>query len=209
MLMKRILGAAAILAASVGYAAAVPAVVATDLNVRSGPGTGFPVIASLPGGSTVEVIGCDGSWCRLAGGGYASRRYLSISAAGPAYYPYYYDEPYYESYYAPGYIYRRGWRHHPRPPYGDRGQNMRGSYRSRVGQPATGVQNRGMGGQFRGQPAATAGQRSGPSGGSIGGGSMGGGGMGGGGGGGGGMGGGGGGGGGDSGGSMGGPTMGR
>jgi uncharacterized protein YraI len=202
--MKRILGAAAILAASVGYAAAVPAVVATDLNVRSGPGTGFPVIASLPRGSTVEVIGCDGSWCQIAQGGYASRRYLSLSAAGPAYYPYYYDEPYYEYYYAPGYSYgRRGWRHHPRPPYGDRGQSMRGSYRSGAGRPS-GIQNRGMGGQFRGQPAATAGQRGGPSGGGgIGGGSMGGGG-------------GGGGGGGDSGGagptgggSMGGGTMGR
>jgi hypothetical protein len=39
-----------------------------DLNVRTGPGTAYPVIVSLAGGTTVDIIGknSDGSWWLVA-----------------------------------------------------------------------------------------------------------------------------------------------
>jgi len=39
-----------------------------DLNVRSGPGTAYPIVSALPGGTTVEIIGknSDGSWWLVA-----------------------------------------------------------------------------------------------------------------------------------------------
>lgn len=75
MLAKRAAVSAVILLAGVATAAAVPATVTTDLNVRSGPGTNYPVIGTLQGGTTVDVNGCRGSWCRVAGG-WASGNYL-------------------------------------------------------------------------------------------------------------------------------------
>jgi uncharacterized protein YraI len=154
MWTKRILSAGAFLALSAGYAAATPAVVETDLNARTGPGTGYAVIATLPAGSTVEVIGCGGSWCRIDLGGrtaYASRRYLALGGAGPSIavvpdYDYY--EPYYpyDPYYAPGYVFgpsigiysRPSWRH-----------RYRGDWRGRR---ATGQwQGRGQRGQWQGR----------------------------------------------------------
>ena len=51
-------GAAAVLALSVHGAHAVPALATSNVNLRQGPGTNFPVITTIPGGSTVEVSGC-------------------------------------------------------------------------------------------------------------------------------------------------------
>lgn len=105
---------AAALLLSVGAAAAAPAVVRSDLNMRSGPGPRYAVVNVIPGGTTVDVRGCTGSWCRVvyAGStGYASRSYLgagggvaeSIPAPGPyAAYDDYDDDyasgPYYDDY---------------------------------------------------------------------------------------------------------------
>ena len=50
--VKSILGGAAFLLASGSIANAIPAVVETDLNVRTGPGTDFAVLGVLPGGIT-------------------------------------------------------------------------------------------------------------------------------------------------------------
>jgi uncharacterized protein YraI len=40
------------------------------LNVRSGPGTGFAIVTSLPNGTEVRNLGCEGSdrsqWCRIS-----------------------------------------------------------------------------------------------------------------------------------------------
>ena len=72
--------------ASAGVAAAAPAMVTGDLNLRAGPGTGYAVINTMPAGATVNVLGCSGSWCRVAWGGsrgFASRSYLD--RAGPVY----------------------------------------------------------------------------------------------------------------------------
>lgn len=110
-MIKYMIGAAAILTLSAGYAAAVPAVVETDLNARSGPGTGYGVIATLPEGSTVEVISCDGSWCAIDLGGrtaYASRSYLALGGSGSRVTvvpDYGYGYGVYDPYYSPGYYY--------------------------------------------------------------------------------------------------------
>jgi uncharacterized protein YraI len=86
-----------------GATAANAAVVSGDLNLRSGPGTGYRVIDTMPAGSYVDVLGCTGSWCRVQFGGavgYASASYLGGGgdsyAAAPVYAePPIYSEPYY------------------------------------------------------------------------------------------------------------------
>jgi len=69
-----------------GIAAA--ATVTNDLNLRSGPGTGYRVIGTMPAGTYVDVIGCSGSWCRVNWGGavgYASASYLAGGGGGGYY----------------------------------------------------------------------------------------------------------------------------
>ena len=97
-------GGRAALLLSAGSALAVPATAETDLNVRSGPGTQFPVIGSIPDGQTVDVANCSGAWCQVSfggGTGYASQNYLEIGGAvapGPAVAvsPYVYDDDDYD-----------------------------------------------------------------------------------------------------------------
>jgi uncharacterized protein YraI len=103
--MSRLMTGAGLLALSTGFAAAAPATVRNDLNLRSGPGPDYDVIAAMPAGSTVNVMGCEASWCRVAFGdtvGFASRGYLGLGgpvAAAPGY-----DEDSYASGgYSPGY----------------------------------------------------------------------------------------------------------
>jgi uncharacterized protein YraI len=63
-----------------GAAFAYPAVVTNDLNLRSAPTTASRVIATMPEGSTVEVIECRGSWCEVEWRGrigWASRNFLA------------------------------------------------------------------------------------------------------------------------------------
>ena len=75
--------AASLLAIWPGVAAAVPAQVETDLNVRLGPGTGYGVVDVLPGGVTVDVLACYSGWCEVSWegfDGFASRAYLDIPA---------------------------------------------------------------------------------------------------------------------------------
>ena len=80
-----LLASGAALLLSTGIAAAAPATARSDLNVRSGPGTNYPVVGALQAGETVDVQGCTGSWCRVSsagGSGFASRSYLAM-AGGP------------------------------------------------------------------------------------------------------------------------------
>ncbi|MGH6725424.1 MAG: SH3 domain-containing protein [Pseudolabrys sp.] len=79
--------AGALLLLSAGVAAAAPATVTNDLNLRSGPGTGYGVIDTLPAGSSVDVLGCNGSWCRVAtaeGTGFASGNFLDMDGGAYA-----------------------------------------------------------------------------------------------------------------------------
>jgi uncharacterized protein YraI len=82
--MKAVLRAA-ILAVSVlatGAAQAATALVTTDLNVRTGPGAGYPALGMFPNGARVNVGGCTSGygWCQVSYGGltgWASSRYLA------------------------------------------------------------------------------------------------------------------------------------
>jgi uncharacterized protein YraI len=128
-LRTRLLGAGSALLLTAGAAAAAPAVVSTDLNMRSGPGTQYGVIGTIPGGATVDVDGCTGNWCAVnfnGRSGYASASYLqggaSVGGGAVAVVPGYVDEPYYDDTYDYGYSYgpsigiyagpryRHGWR---------------------------------------------------------------------------------------------------
>jgi uncharacterized protein YraI len=82
--------AAGALLVSTGIASA--ATITNDLNLRSGPGTRYGVIDTMPAGAYVNVIGCSGSWCRVnwhGRVGYASASYLGggggYYAAAPVY----------------------------------------------------------------------------------------------------------------------------
>jgi len=66
-----------------GAALASPALVTTDLNMRTGPGTGYERITVLPNRTIVDVTGCTGNynWCRINWRGiegWASGRYLAF-----------------------------------------------------------------------------------------------------------------------------------
>ena len=84
---------------------AAPGVVTSNVNVRSGPGTGYGVVGVIQAGATVDVVACQGSWCQIAfdgGSGYANRSYLQMANApsagvvvqAPAYDRYEYDYDY-------------------------------------------------------------------------------------------------------------------
>jgi uncharacterized protein YraI len=83
--MRRLLYPAIVAAATISQAAvAAPGVAISDVNMRTGPGTGYPVITTIPGGAPVEVLGCQ-SWCSVVyrgAEGYVSGRYLQTQVAG-------------------------------------------------------------------------------------------------------------------------------
>ena len=116
-LKTKLLGAGAALLLSASAAAALPAVAQTDLTVRSGPGTQYPVVGSIPAGKTVEAGSCTRNWCQVSfsgGSGYVNRRYLAMAGAvpsvgvavAPAYT--YDDYAYADDYYDNGYTYGPG-----------------------------------------------------------------------------------------------------
>jgi hypothetical protein len=57
----------------------------TDLNVRAGPGTQYPVIGVLGAGQSINVEGClsGGGWCKVSEG-WASAKYLSSGMVSSA-----------------------------------------------------------------------------------------------------------------------------
>ena len=57
--------AAALIAVSAELANAAPARVATNTNLRQGPGLNFGVIVTAPAGSVVNVIRCGVEWCNV------------------------------------------------------------------------------------------------------------------------------------------------
>lgn len=123
-LASKLMTGAGVLALSTGFAAAAPAVVENDVNLRAGPGIEFPVVAAMPAGATVDVMTCEAGWCQVAFNrtiGWASRAYMGLGggvAAGPAYRGYAegygfggyaprygYGETYGYGGYSPGYTY--------------------------------------------------------------------------------------------------------
>lgn len=70
-----------------GVAAAVPALVTGDLNIRTGPGTQYQRLGTIPNGNSVEVESCARgfNWCRVywAGRtGWVSGSYLAYLERG-------------------------------------------------------------------------------------------------------------------------------
>lgn len=65
-LMRLAACAAVLVALSAQGAAAAPALVTANVNLRQGPGTTYQIITTIPGGSTVDVAGCSGEWCQVA-----------------------------------------------------------------------------------------------------------------------------------------------
>lgn len=68
-------------------AAAQDAIVTTDLNMRAGPSTSFPVVDVVPASTPVDVHGCitGYSWCDISSDGnrgWVSASYLSYAANG-------------------------------------------------------------------------------------------------------------------------------
>lgn len=92
-MIKKGLLAAGLLFGATGLAAAAPAMVAGDLNLRAGPGTGYGVLTTMPAGATVRLIGCSGSWCRVSYRGFAGYASASYLAPARGYRSYGYSRP--------------------------------------------------------------------------------------------------------------------
>jgi uncharacterized protein YraI len=72
---------------SAGAASAAPAITSSAVNLRSGPGTQYPVITTLPGRVAVNVSGCNDSWCAVnwnGTNGYVNAGYLDTAGAPAA-----------------------------------------------------------------------------------------------------------------------------
>ena len=66
-------------------ASAAPAVATGNVNVRSGPSTGFRVVDTLRRGEHVDIQYCRGSWCfveKRGPDGWVSANYLSSGRPG-------------------------------------------------------------------------------------------------------------------------------
>jgi uncharacterized protein YraI len=51
-------------------AEAYPGWASGSVNMRSGPGTAYPRITTIPAGARVEVYSCGGGWCQVFYAGY-------------------------------------------------------------------------------------------------------------------------------------------
>lgn len=88
--------AALALLATTAAASAAPAYATTNVNVRSGPGTGYGVIDALRRGEQVNVQYCRGSWCfvqKRGPDGWVSASYLQRGGGGGGWDD---DDDYYE-----------------------------------------------------------------------------------------------------------------
>ena len=77
--------AALALLATAGAAMAAPAFATSNVNVRSGPGTGYGVVDALRRGEQVDVQECRGSWCfieKRGPDGWVSASYLDRGRPG-------------------------------------------------------------------------------------------------------------------------------
>jgi uncharacterized protein YraI len=79
--------AAALFAATLPVAAhAATAVTTSNVNLREGPSTDYPVIMTLPASAAVEIEGCAQGWCKVdysGAAGWMSEDYLQGLASPP------------------------------------------------------------------------------------------------------------------------------
>src|SRR5690349_14048714 len=83
-LMRNVLSFALVSVLATTAVLAAPGVTTTSVNFRSGPGTNYSSIRTLPAGTAVEIGDCEesGSWCNVTAGGkkgFVSGRYLQAS----------------------------------------------------------------------------------------------------------------------------------
>lgn len=112
------------LALSASAAFASPALVISDLNLRSGPGTQYRSVGVVPGGSTVNVFECQRGWCAVSAfgrNGFVNDNYLDFGGPMRGYGPpppppppVVYERPVYGPGYGPPPPYAYG---PPPPPY--------------------------------------------------------------------------------------------
>lgn len=84
---KKTLAALAVGLALSTPAAATEGYVLTDVNLRAGPGTGYPALDVIPAGEQVTIHGClsDRAWCDVTSSvdrGWMSSRYLQTLYSG-------------------------------------------------------------------------------------------------------------------------------
>jgi uncharacterized protein YraI len=77
---------AAVIAAP-SMAMALHAVAVTDLNMRAGPGSQYPIVTTIQSNGQVEILGCleQGQWCQVnwqGNQGWAYSEYLAITETG-------------------------------------------------------------------------------------------------------------------------------
>lgn len=124
--------AALALVATTASAFAAPAYATANVNVRSGPGTGYAAIDVLQRGEQVDVQDCRGSWCfveKRGPDGWVSANYLSRGGYDrprpPHWDPYPPRPPHWDPYpprpphwdpYPPRPPHWGGWHPRPRPP---------------------------------------------------------------------------------------------
>lgn len=78
--MSLLITTAGIVLLYAGAAQAAQGMTITDLNVRKGQGTNYGVLATIPGGSQVNVTGCGDGWCYVHEyGGFASANYIDAT----------------------------------------------------------------------------------------------------------------------------------
>ena len=81
-----VLSAAALAVSGVAALADMMASASTNLNVRAGPGSNYPVVGTLAAGQSVGIDGClnAGKWCKVSGvEGWVSGRYLGGVQSAP------------------------------------------------------------------------------------------------------------------------------
>jgi len=83
---KLLIFSAAALALTAGSAMAdMMATASTNVNVRAGPGSQYPVIGAIAAGQSIGITGCinGGRWCQVNGGeGWVSSRFLGGAMEG-------------------------------------------------------------------------------------------------------------------------------
>ena len=85
--LARFSASAIVVLAMTTAAAAWPAEVTSDLNMRAGPGTNHRVLMVMPRGATVDVRACQANWCEVSYAnrtGFASQSFLRRVEARPA-----------------------------------------------------------------------------------------------------------------------------
>lgn len=127
LLAISIAGGASVLSATAANAA--QAYATSNVNMRAGPATDYPVVTTLSAGELVTIYGClsDGSWCDVStpgNRGWVSNNYLSsargshVGLAALALPAVVFSYAYWDNYYAHRPWYNTWWGHgRPRPPY--------------------------------------------------------------------------------------------